>query len=332
MTTIRRKLPLRALVVAVLLLAAWGGIMYYEVVGADLSNPRGSFWRVVREGIPAYSSTPQQGHTKLIVNSAENWREIRNGLIARISPWIILLALAGMGIFYLYVGQEKMGRPRSGIKIERFTFGDRILHWYTALMFIIMAVTGLSLLLGRIILLPVFGHTAFSWYLQASKVMHNYCGPLLLIGVFGEIILWARFNIPKKIDLQWFKSMGGMIGHGAKPHVEKINGGEKAWFWAVFFFGGIVGVTGVLLDFPIWGQTRLAMQVSHVIHAVVGVLFITVSFGHIYMGTIGVEGAFEGMWTGFVDSVWAQEQHDLWYKEKMRETGKKPGAILSEPE
>ncbi|MCG6535076.1 MAG: formate dehydrogenase subunit gamma, partial [Syntrophales bacterium LBB04] len=245
-----------------------------------------------------------------------------------ISPWIIILALAGMGILYVSVGQEKLRKPRSGMMIKRYTLGERLLHWYTALLFIMMAVTGLSLLLGRIILIPIFGYMAVSWYLQASKVLHNYCGPLLLVGIFLEFIIWMRYNIPKKIDLQWFKNMGGMIGHGAIPHSEKINAGEKAWFWIVFIFGMAVGITGVLLDFPIWDQSRLTMQVSHVIHATVAVLFVTVSFGHIYMGTIGVEGAFEGMWTGFVDSVWAQEQHDLWYEEKLRESGEKPAAEI----
>ena len=61
------------------------------------------------------------------------------------------------------------------------------------------------------------------------------------------------------------------------------------------------------------------MQISHVIHAAVAMLFVTVSFGHIYMGTLGVEGAFEGMWTGSVDAVWAEQQHDLWYKGKLGE-------------
>ena len=92
----------------------------------------------------------------------------------------------------------------------------------------------------------------------------------------------------------------------------------------MFLFGIGVGITGILLDFPIWGQTRFTMQVSHVIHATVAVLFVTVSFGHIYMGTIGVEGVFEGMWTGYVDAVWAEQHHDLWYEEKMRERGEQP--------
>jgi formate dehydrogenase subunit gamma len=152
----------------------------------------------------------------------------------------------------------------------------------------------------------------------------------LLVGILLEFIIWVRYNIPRKIDLQWFKNMGGMIGNGPRPHIGKINAGEKGWFWLILIFGSAVGVTGVLLDFPIWDQSRMTMQVSHVIHACVAVIFVTVSFGHIYMGTLGVEGAFEAMWTGSVDTEWAREQHDLWYQEKMQETIGRPEAAPPE--
>ena len=317
MTTASRHLPVKHLVIVAMLFSLLGGAMLYQVIGADPDNPRANFWRVVREGVPAYTSTPAQGHTVLILNSGENWREIRNGILVRISPWIILLALAGMAVFYRLVGTEKLKKPRSGIKILRFTRFERFVHWYTAALFIIMAVTGLGLLLGRYLLIPVIGHGFNAGYLQAAKVLHNYCGPLLLVGIIAEFLLWVRFNIPKKYDLDWFKSMGGMIGHGPAPHIGKINAGEKGWFWLIFIFGSAVGITGVLLDFPIWDQTRWTMQVSHVIHASVAVLFVTVSFGHIYMGTLGVEGAFEAMWDGSVDAVWAEQNHDLWYKDVM---------------
>ena len=323
MTTKSNHRRIRRLVVIALLLALLGGVMYNQLIASDPGNPRANFWRVVRDGVPAYTSTPAQGHTILILNSGENWREIRNGLIARISPWVILLALMGMAAFYLIVGQDKLEKPRSGVKIERYTFGERFLHWYTALFFIVMAITGLCLLLGRIVLIPIFGHWLFSGYLQAAKILHNYCGPLLLVGILLEFIIWVRYNIPRKIDLQWFKNMGGMIGSGPRPHVGKVNAGEKGWFWLVFLFGIAVGVTGILLDFPIWEQTRFTMQVSHVIHATVAVLFVTVSFGHIYMGTLGVEGVFEAMWKGSVDAVWAKQYHDLWYEDILHKQERK---------
>ncbi len=324
MTTQMRMRTVSFLAAAALLFSLMSGILYWQAVGADPSNPRGNFWRVVREGVPAYTSTPAQGHTVLIVNGGENWREIRNGFIMRFSQWVPLIVLAAIALLYLIVGGDKLERPRSGVKVERWTFGERFLHWYTAVMFIIMGVSGLSLLLGRVALIPIFGHAVMSGWLGAAKVIHNYCGPLLLVGIFLEFVIWARHNIPKKLDLEWLKRLGGQLGTGPRPHTEKINAGEKAWFWAMVLFGIGVGVTGVLLDFPIWGQTRFTMQISHVIHAVVAVLFVSLSFGHIYMGTLGVEGVFESMWTGYVDAVWAQQNHDLWYEEMVRQEGAKP--------
>ena len=315
--TVKRTIGL--FVLGTVLIFLMSGILYWQAIGADISNPRANFWRVVREGIPGLTTVTTEGHHVLIRNGGENWREFRNGFLMPFSQWIIIVALMVMGAFYMCVGPDKLEKPRSGVKIERYTMRERILHWYTAVLFVIMAVTGLSLLLGRIFLIPIFGHWADSGYLQTSKVLHNYCGPLLLIGIILEFVIWVRYNIPRKMDLPWFKSMGGLLGKGPRPHTGKINGGEKGWFWLIFIFGITVGVTGVILDFPIWGQSRLTMQISHVIHATVAILFVTASFGHIYMGTVGVEGAFEGMWTGFVDTVWAQQHSDLWYEEKMRE-------------
>ena len=324
MGTQTRKRGTGVLAVATLLLCLLTGIYYWQAAGADVSNPRANFWRVVRDGIPGFTKVTTAGHHILILNSGENWREFRNGFITPFSQWILALALIGVGLFYFLVGSDKLEKPRSGAKIERFTLGERVLHWYIAVVFIIMALTGLSLLLGRVFLIPILGHSADSVYLQAAKVLHNYCGPLLLAGIFLASVVWFRYNIPKKMDLQWFKNMGGMIGHRRRPHAEKVNGGEKGWFWLVVVFGIGVGITGVLLDFPIWGQTRFTMQLSHVIHVMVAVLFVTVSFGHIYVGTIGIEGVFEAMWTGTVDAVWAQQHADLWYQEKIREKEAKP--------
>jgi len=328
MSTQTAKRTAGIFILSTLFLLLLAGMFYWQAVGADVSNPRANFWRVVRDGIPGFTKVTTAGHHILIVNGGENWREIRNGFITPFSQWILALALIGVGLFYFLVGSDKLEKPRSGVKVERFTLGERVLHWYIAVVFIIMAVTGLSLLLGRLALIPIFGHPAVSGYLQASKILHNYCGPLLLAGILLASVLWFRYNIPKKMDLQWFKNMGGMIGHRRRPHAGKVNGGEKGWFWLVVVFGIGVGITGVLLDFPIWGQTRFTMQLSHIIHVTVAVLFVTVSFGHIYVGTIGIEGVFEAMWTGSVDAVWAQQHADLWYQEKIREKEAKPETTL----
>jgi formate dehydrogenase subunit gamma len=325
MTTQIRYRTVSILTLGMLLLFLVSWMIYLQAGGAEITNPRADFWRTVRQGVPAYTSTPQQGHTVLIQNGGENWRELRNGLIIRFSSWVFAVVLAVMGLLYLRIGPEKLEKKLSGVMIKRYSLGERLVHWYTAVLFIIMALTGLSLLWGRAALIPIFGHTIVSVYLRATKVLHNYLGPLLLAGIFMEFVIWVKDGIPRRYDLDWFKNMGGLLG-GERPHIGMINGGEKAWFWLVFLFGIGVGVTGTLLDYPIWGQSRFTMQLSHVIHATVAVFFVAASLGHIYMGTVGVEGAFGAMWTGYVDAAWAEQNHDLWYEEKLREKKATEGA------
>ncbi len=307
------------LVLSTVLLFLLSAVCYLWAIGADAVNPRADFWRLVRHGIPGYTAVSSEGHSVLIQNGGEVWREFRNFLLINITPWLLGVVLAVICVFHLITGGEQLPEPRSGVMIERYSLGERLVHWYTATLFIIMAITGLSLLLGRVALIPLAGHGAFAAYLSVSKIVHNWCGPFLLVGIFLMFVMWLRENYLHKLDFIWFKNLGGMVGHGPHPHSEKVNGGEKVWFWLIAFFGITVGFTGLLLDFPLWGQTRFTMQVSLVVHAVASILFVTASFGHIYMGTVGSKGAFEGMWKGKVDAVWAKQHADLWYEKIARQ-------------
>jgi len=318
MTTLIKKPLNRYLLWGAALLILLGCAIYLQAA-AEPSNPRADFWRLVRNGVPGYTSVSSEGHAVLIQNGGENWRELRNLVIINITPWVIGLALVAMGVFHLVVGGDKLKEPRTGEMIERYRGWEIALHWYTAVLFIILAITGLSILLGRGQLIALFGHEGFAAYLAVAKVIHNWSGPLFLAGVFLQAVVWFRDNIPRKRDLLWFKNMGGMIGNGPRPPTGKINAGEKCWFWLMIISSIAVGITGFLLYFPIWGQDRLVMQVSNVIHGVAGVLFVTASFGHIYMGSVGAEGAFESMLHGKVDIAWAKHHSDLWLEEKRKE-------------
>lgn len=286
------------------------------------TNPRADVWRSVRQGTAGYTAVPSEAHHVLIQTEGQLWREIRNGPLAGISPWILAGVLAAIGLFFVIFGRDKLEEPRSGEMIQRFSPAERFLHWYTATLFVLMALSGLSMLFGRAVLIPVFGHQGFSVYMRIGMFVHNLSGPFFLAGLVIEIVVWFKDNIPRKLDLKWFRNLGGMTGRGPRPHAEKVNGGEKAWFWLMLLAGTVVGITGVILNFPIFGQTRQTMQVAHIIHASVAILFVAASFGHIYIGTIGAEGTFEGMWRGKVDAVWAKQHQDLWYEKKMnKESG-----------
>jgi len=306
------------LVVVVFLLLGSGAPLAKAASDDNAANPRANFWRAVRQGVDGETTARGQDRGVLIQNGGENWRRIRNGLVAGIGPWVLAAVFLMIALFFLIKGQDKLEEPPSGEMLDRWSSAERWLHWVTALLFIVMAITGLSMLFGRAVLIPVFGHRAFSGYLGAAMQIHNYAGPFFLALIVIEAVAWVRENIPKRMDLVWFKTLGGMIGHGPRPHAEKINGGAKGWFWAAVLAGLTVGVTGVIMDFPNLGTSRWVMQVVNIIHATVAILFVAGSLGHIYIGTIGAQGTFEGMWTGRVSAQWAKQHQDLWYADQVK--------------
>jgi formate dehydrogenase subunit gamma len=312
-----------------LLVAGTAGLIAYASVGPpdqpaglqwSQTNPRADFWREVRRGTPGTTTVSGQERGILIQNSGQNWRRIRNGLIASVSPWILAGVFFVIALFFVVFGRDKLEEAPDGETLKRFSAAERWLHWITAVLFIVMAISGLSMLFGRAVLIPVLGLGGFAGYMGVAMRIHNYAGPIFLAGVLIEILVWIRSNIPQQIDLVWFKNFGGMTGKGPRPHAGKINGGEKAWFWILVIAGLGIGASGLIIDFPNFGQSRLLMQVAHVIHATLAVLFVAASLGHIYIGTIGAEGTFQGMWQGKVSTSWAKQHADLWYAEKTKES------------
>lgn len=292
-------------------------------------NPQASFWREVRRGAEGYSAVSGQERNVLIQNGGENWRALRNGPIAVYGAWLVAGVVLVAGLVHLIKGQQKIESGRSGLTIARWTAFERVMHWYVALLFVTLAVTGLSLLYGRNVLIPIMGKDGFAAYAQVAKMIHDYVGPLFSVGVILMILRWFRDNLPIKADFEWAKTAGGMWGHGHPP-AGKANAGEKLMFWQFVVTGLALVATGFVLDFPNFGQSREVMQWSHVIHAVAAIIAIVTAMGHMYMALLGVEGAMEGMIGGRVDTNWAKQHHDLWYKE-MIEKGVRPEPAAQRP-
>lgn len=272
------------------------------------------FWRDAVEGVAGRTTSRSPGADTLIMTEGERWRQLRNQWISpggAIALGGTLVALLG---FYLLVGQIKLAHPRSGRKIERWTRWDRTIHWYVASLFIILGLTGLSILYAKWFLQPILPTSVWAAWMNAAKNIHNYLGPLFALGVVAMIVKWLKHNFFNLTDLKWFLKGGGIIGK-AHPSAGYLNGGEKVWFWMIVLVGLTVVASGLVLDFPNFGQSRETMQLFLVIHAVASLILLAASFGHIYIGTLGTEGALEGMKTGYVDETWAKQHHDLWYAE-----------------
>jgi formate dehydrogenase subunit gamma len=289
-------------------------------------------WRDVRGGnINQYQTTQVRGvETNVLVESGgEVWRQIRNGPVTIYGGWLLVITFLLIGAYYAVKGSLKLHGKPSGRTLQRFSAWDRIVHWTTAVTFVILAITGLITLFGKHVLLPVTGYTLFSWLASLSKSLHNFVGPLFAVCTVLMIITYLKDNLPKAYDFLWVRKWGGMFSGEHVPS-GRFNAGEKAWFWGfVMVLGIVVSATGFVLDFANFGQGRVLMQQMNVIHAIAGVLFTAGSLGHIYMGTIGVDGAYEAMRNGMVDETWAKDHHEYWYNDVKRRGAAAPGGAPS---
>jgi formate dehydrogenase subunit gamma len=265
-------------------------------------------------------SIPDQRSSVLIQPAGREWREFRTVALRWVGGIAILGMLAVLVIFYLSRGMVRLERGRSGRTIVRFTSFERSVHWMTATCFIVLAISGLNITFGRPLLLPLIGHDAFAEWSQWAKYAHNYLSFPFTIGVVLIFLMWIAGNIPNKVDLEWIKRGGGIVGHDHPP-AYRFNAGQKAIYWIVVIGGGLVAATGYQLMFPFYLSGIEGMQLAQVAHSVVAVLFVAAMLAHIYIGTIGMEGAFEAMGSGTVDINWAKEHHSLWLEEQAARTG-----------
>lgn len=296
------------------------------------SNPRADYWRAVKGGVSGYSSIKGPETGVLTQSAGVDWANFRRGPIVKYAPW----AIAGMALlillYHLIHGKNKLMHRPSGVLVKRWSWFERLVHWTTAISFIALAITGMSMLLGRTLLLPLFGgleggKAAYAAWAQLSIQLHNVMGPVLSVGIVLMIVMWIWHNFPAKGDWNWIKSGGGLIGD-KHPSAGRMNFGEKIWFWVIATFGLAVVFSGLVMVAPSFPAlqamlpvsiTRGMMQDANMWHVVAGIIWMTIAIGHIYIGTAGTEGAFQGMATGYVSAEWAEQHHNLWFYKKRRE-------------
>ncbi len=288
------------------------------------------FWGDVRGGENKYQTTQVRGIESgvLVQTAGETWRQLRNGPITLYGGWLLVLVAAAIGAFYRWKGPIKLHGTPSGKQLLRFGSWDRMVHWGAAISFVLLAVTGLIILFGKHILLPIIGYTLFAWIAILAKNIHNFVGPVFAFCTVLLFVTFVKDNLPKMHDLQWVAKAGGLFSGQHVPSA-RFNAGEKAWFWiGVTLLGVVVSITGFILNFPNFEQGRALMQQANVIHVIAAVVFMTLALGHIYMGTLGVEGAYESMRDGYVDETWAKEHHEFWHQEV---TAANPGGGAAKP-
>jgi formate dehydrogenase subunit gamma len=272
-------------------------------------------WSEVRSGRPQVTQVRGRETNVLIQQGGQTWRALRNGQVAVYGGWAIVVILVAIAAFYLWKGPLRLHSPMTGRKIRRFLPFQQLIHWTTATAFVVLAITGIILGFGKSMLLPILGHTLFSWLAQIAKPLHNFMGPVFAVCTVIIFFTFVRRNWWRAYDMVWIRKFGGMLsGHDVPSG--KFNAGEKLWFWGgVLFLGVVVSASGFVLDFANFDQTRQTMQWANIIHLAAACLFMMAGLGHIYMGTIGMIGAYQAMKTGYVDETWAREHHLYWYED-----------------
>ncbi|WP_207539203.1 formate dehydrogenase subunit gamma [Sabulicella rubraurantiaca] len=260
---------------------------------------------------------PNQAAGVLVQPEGRSWRQFHNVTL----NWVGGIAVGGMLLilvaFFLVRGRMVMTEGRSGRTIQRFNALERANHWMVASSFIVLGLSGLNITFGRYLLLPLIGPEAFYILAQYGKIAHNFLAFPFTLGLIVMLLLWVRDNIPDRTDIEWVKSFGGLFG-GAHPRAGRFNAGQKVVFWITVLGGGLVAASGYFLIFPFWGPLDVNdMQLAHIVHSVLSVLMVAAMLAHIYIGSIGMEGAYDAMGSGQVDLNWAREHHSLWVEDEM---------------
>ena len=286
-------------------------------------------WREVRseKGHVTTDRGPEAG--VLIQSGGETWRQRRNNQLIPFGGALFAGVFGLCVLFYAWKGTINLKAQPTGRRMARFTLFERTIHWTVAISFSILAISGLVMLFGKHVLLPIIGHTLFAWLTIFLKNAHNFVGPLFSVAVVILFFTFLKNNWPKLYDFGWLAKGGGLVS-GAHIPSDKFNAGEKVWFWmGALLLGLVVSVSGLVLDFPNFEQTRATMQLASVVHIIATVLFMTMALGHIYMGTVGMAGAFDAMKTGYVDEAWAKEHHEYWYDQMKKSGGAVPASQSS---
>ncbi len=277
-------------------------------------------WDMIRGGPPRdpaviFAPTPEGA---LMTTTGQQWRVLRERYIRKYAGWAPLGVIVLIALFHLIRGPMRLKEGRSGMTLPRFTLTARVAHWFMAVVFILLAISGLIILLGRVLIAPWLGREVNAVLTSAAMQGHNLFGPLFILALLWMFVKFVAGNFFHPHDLKWILRLGGLFGHHVSSR--KFNFGEKTWFWLVVLVGAVIAASGVLMLFPWLTDDLRFLQLATVLHVLGAVLLISVALGHIYLGTIGMEGSLDSMLKGEVDENWAREHHDIWYEQM---TGKK---------
>ncbi len=282
----------------------------------DWKRSSAEMWHDLRKGLPVPTSQPFSKPQPAIQSQGEDWRRLRNEVIRPYGGWLVLAVAVIAGIIWLFRLRVRL-RERTGRLIPRISLYRRLAHWFLAISFILLALSGIVMLFGRLFIPQVLGPYGFAALASAAKEMHNLFGPLFIVALVMFVPAFVCDNMPSRHDIGWLLRLGGLFGHAPAG---KFNAGEKIWFWILAIGGLALALSGIFLDFPFLADTVQTLQTFHLMHAIAAVILIAFALGHIVMAT-AFEGTLDAMVSGCVDEGWAKQHHELWLREV---TGRTP--------
>ncbi|MFT6772740.1 MAG: formate dehydrogenase subunit gamma [Paracoccaceae bacterium] len=316
-------------------------------------------WRAIRYGTAdVIASNDSPGATLLEQDAGMRWLDFRAGPLREYGAYALAGMLGLLALFYLLRGRIRIESGRSGILIERFKAVERFGHWLLAGSFVLLAITGLTQLFGRVAIIPYLGKDSFATIAIAGKWVHNNVAWAFMVALVMVFVMWVAHNVPSRVDLIWLLKGGGLFSKDAHASARKFNAGQKIIFWVVILLGASVSVSGLSLLFPfqipLFAETfalinktgvpamlgfaplpaemapHAEMALSQLWHSIIAFAMMAVILAHIYLGSVGMEGAYEAMGAGEVDLNWAREHHNLWVEE-MEAEGRIPKSPAATP-
>lgn len=304
-----------------------GGLRERPMSGHTAAGNEAALIQALKGGgaLQGYTPLPDQKAATLVQPAGREWREVVKGPLRVWGSWLMLGMLGALIVFYVLRGKIAISAGPAGRTMERFNLMERFVHWLTASSFIALALSGLNITYGRYVLLPIMPAEWFTSLSVGLKYTHNFVAFPFMLGLGLTFLIWIAHNIPSRVDLEWLARFGGLFTKDVHPPAGKFNAGQKIVFWSVVIGGGALSVSGIYLLFPFYLGDMPMQQLMQIVHAAVAVVMIAIVLAHIYIGTLGMEGAFDAMGTGHVDENWAREHHSLWVAQVKNEALPKAG-------
>lgn len=189
--------------------------------------------------------------------------------------------------------------------VQRYTSGERFIHWIHMLSFIVLALSGLGLYARSF-----FGLTGLFGGVDMSRAIHHYTGVVFIVTTFIVFFQWFK-DITAKGEDSLAIVIQAYLDHSVHAPSGKLNSGQKMLGWCAFIFGLVMSGTGLAMWFP-FTLGRGAQQWMYFLHNLCFIFFMILMVVHVYLGTFGNPGTWRAMTKGTVTRNWAKKHHPKW--------------------